>query len=367
MNQVSSTVPPRGDWPIGGMIEQQRPADKGLSPVCADLSRRVRGYLDQVADARARWLFHEQPPACGDGSSDAENVETLAWAVTCLTQIGSIDRLNAIGPAAVAAIEGFFDPQLELYQRAEDQYKPVGSWRLHNDSVCRDALRMLGATPRPWPRDDRLLEQMPWAPAADEDVHAWCKTRWRRGPRRATKELFQFLVLALGRHHVGPGDPWLADALAAYRFLEDKRDPRTGLIGMGDGVRCGDAMRGYRNMVINIHWPHGIDEPAWALPRLIDTTLATQRDDGLFDDGGMCANMDAVQLLVEYALRTGHRKDDVRSAIDRCTTAIVRDLSHPSGGIHFLHPQNAEPDHSLRLTNGTAFWLHTLRFAQAMH
>jgi hypothetical protein len=149
-------------------------------------------------------------------------------------------------------------------------------------------------------------------------------------------------------------------------FLESRRDPGTGLIGAGPGVRLGDAMRGYRNLVVNVHWPLALPEPADALPRMIDATLRCQRDDGLFDDGGMCANMDAVELLVEYTLRTGHRRRHVDAAVENCLDAIDRQLAHPTGGVRFLHPDTRTPAHALRLTNGLAFALKALRFAAAL-
>ena len=120
-------------------------------------------------------------------------------------------------------------------------------------------------------------------------------------------------------------------------------------------------MRGHRNLALGLLWPLGVAEPM--LERMIDSTLACQRPDGLFDDGSMCANMDAVHLLSEYGLRTGHRCAETVAANRRCVSAIFEKLSDSSGGFRYELDESPE---TARLTNGTAFVLHTLRYWQAI-
>ncbi|MFW5681620.1 MAG: hypothetical protein ACOC1G_01315 [Phycisphaeraceae bacterium] len=354
--------------PPGGLIAARVPEHLGLPDVRNDVHQRVLTFLDAVASPDHGYLFRENPdePSRSDASGGPSSIETLVWAITSLIHVRAADRLDAVRGPALAALDAFHDPDTGLYQPLADQHKPVGSWRLHNDAVCRIGITLLGEQPRPWPARLDLPRLFPWAPADDADVQAWCESRWAMGPRRATKEIFQFVALELGRRGTQPGEDLPSRAEQALDFLECRRDRDTGLIGIGPGIRVGDALRGYRNMVVNVHWPLALPEPEAALSRIIDATLSCQRNDGLFDDGGMCANMDAVELLVEYTLRTGDQRERVTNAVTKCLDAIDRDLAHPTGGVRFQHPSQDTPAHALRLTNGLAFALKSQRFAAAL-
>lgn len=163
-------------------------------------------------------------------------------------------------------------------------------------------------------------------------------------------------------------DQFDGTARAVVEFLEESRDPATGYISMGPDIAPGWGMRGHRNLVLAVHWRYGIPEPM--LPKLIDATLACQREDGLFDDGSMCANMDAVHLLAEYGLRTPHRKGDAIAAARRCVQAMFRLLAVPCGGYRYEFDECPEPLISgygrAKITNGTAFVIFTLRYWQAI-
>ena len=148
-------------------------------------------------------------------------------------------------------------------------------------------------------------------------------------------------------------------------YIESRRDPATGFIGTGSDVELGWAMRGHRNLALNLLWPLGVDEPG--VERMIDATLACQRPDGLFHDGGMCANMDAVHLLAEYGRRTAHRCAESIQSTQRCVAAMFRNLASPNGGFFFeLAERHATDPAEVHTTNGLAFALFTLHYWQAL-
>lgn len=338
--------------PQGGVLEQVVPETRGLANVSPSLRERVLCFLDQVrATDDAPWPFRENPSATG-----STTIETTAWALVCLQHVGAIDRIVALRSRVAIAIDRFYNADLGLYQDTDSQERGVtGRWRLHNDSVCRMALGIVGVAPRPFPCGAEHLRKFPWAVQPGEEFDAWLERCWAAGPRAGTKEIFQYLQLY--SQLVGLDDHFET----GVAFLESKRDPRTGYIGAGADVRLGWAMRGHRNLALGLFWRLGIPEPM--LERMIDSTLACQRADGLFDDGSMCANMDAVHLLAEYGLRTGYRHGEIISAARRCVAAIRDSLSVPCGGFKF---EIDESDAAGQFTNGLAFVLYTLRFWQAI-
>ncbi len=338
--------------PQGGFIEQALPESRGLAQISPALRERVLAFLDQVrAPDTAPWPFFENPRATG-----STTIETTTWALVCLQHVGATDLIAALKPRVATAIDRFYNSELGLYQDTDRQQpKLTGQWRLHNDSVCRMALGIIGVEPRPFPRGRQHLRQFPWAPQPGDDLDEWMNRCWATNPRDGAKEIFQYLHLYRQLEGV---DDHVRHGLA---FLESKRNPQTGFIGAGPGLEPGWVMRGHRNLALGLLWPLGVPEPM--LEQMIDSTLACQRTDGLFHDGSMCANMDAVHLLAEYSLRTPHRRAEIIIATRRCASAIFEKLSVPAGG--FRYELGESPD-SARFTNGTAFVLHTLRFWQAI-
>lgn len=361
---MSEALPTTPDVPPGGHVAARCPVENGLRNPPAWLREQIVSLIDRCAvdAADGPFLEHEHEPA---GPSAIRMIETVTWALVCLKHVHADDRLTTHRHAAAQAYDDFFNVKLRLYQSEEDQTKAVGSWRMHNDGVCRDGMRLIDVVPRPAPQGAHWLAKFPWAPDPRDPLDQWLEQTWSVGPRRGTKEIYQFLVLYRMLQRIESADDLDAMATRALTFLDEHRDPDTGFIGGGEGVRPGWAMRGHRNMVIALHWPLQLDEgPS---DRIIDATLACQRDDGHFDDGGMCANMDAIELLAEHGLRTGHRVEAIVAACRRCIAAIFRDLAHPGGGFHFEPPGCGFPEHRvMRLVNGAAFMMHTLRFWQAI-
>ena len=81
-----------------------------------------------------------------------------------------------------------------------------------------------------------------------------------------------------------------------------------------------------------------------------------------------CApNMDAVQLLAEYYLQTGHLGDEVLDAMQRAMAGITSHLLSPDGGVHFTLPGNdpATQEDTNYLMTGLGFAMESLRFCKS--
>lgn len=294
------------------------------------------------------------------------NIETTVWALSALRQVGAQDVIDGTRPRALAALRAAYNPDLGIYEPNETQAGGgPGTWRMHFDAVVRIGFELLDERPRPFPRGLEHMSALPWARDGENAWRPWLDRTWAEDPRAAAKAAFQYLWFYTryeGTNHVDDLDDRAQQVLA---YLESRRDPATGFIGMSSDVDLGWAMRGHRNLGLNLLWPLGVDEPA--IDRMIDATLACQRPDGLFHDGGMCANMDAVHLLAEYGRRTGHRRAETIQSTRRCVAAMFRHLASPSGGFFYdLTESHATDPADVHTTNGLAFALFTLNYWQAL-
>ena len=326
------------------------------------LRGRVVDYVASVEtppDASLPFQDNPQPGAPAD-------IETTVWALSALRQVGARDAIDLARPRALAALHAAYNPDLGIYEPSDTQTGGgPGTWRMHFDAVVRIGFELLGETPRPFPRGLHRLSALPWAPVGKDAWRPWLDQAWADDPRAAAKAAFQYLwfyTRLTGATHVDDLDDQARQVLA---YLESRRDPATGFIGMGPGVELGWAMRGHRNLALNLLWPLGVVEPG--VERMIDATLACRRPDGLFHDGGMCANMDAVHLLAEYGRRTDHRRAEAVQAARRCVAAMFRRLASPDGGFFYELAERdaADPAH-VHTTNGLAFALFTLHYWQAL-
>ena len=280
--------------------------------------------------------------------------------------MGAQDAIERVRPRALRALHAAYNPELGMYQPTATQIGGgPGTWRMHFDAVVRIGFELLDERPRPFPRGLKRLSALPWAPVDEDAWRPWLDRIWDEDPRAAAKAAFQYLwfyTRLAGATHVDDLDDQARRVLA---YLESRRDPATGFIGMGPDVDLGWAMRGHRNLALNLLWPLGVQEPA--VERLIDATLACRRPDDLFHDGGMCANMDAVHLLAEYARQTAHRRAEAIKSTRRCVAAMFRNLASPDGGFWFdLAERDATNPASIHTTNGLAFALFTLNYCQAL-
>ena len=294
------------------------------------------------------------------------DIETTVWALSALRQVGAQDAIDRVRPRALTALHAAFNPDLGIYEPTSTQIDGgPGTWRMHFDAVVRIGFELLDETPHPFPRGLRRLSLFPWAPVGKDAWRPWLDQAWAEDARAAAKAAFQYLwfyTRLAGRTCVEDLDD---QARQVLDYLEARRDPVTGFIGMGPDVDPGWAMRGHRNLALNLLWPLGVDEPG--VERMIDATLACQRPDGLFHDGGMCANMDAVHLLAEYGRCTAHRQTESIQSARRCVGAMFRRLASPDGGFWFELAERCAVDASnIHATNGLAFALYTLNYWQAL-
>ena len=294
------------------------------------------------------------------------DIETTVWALSALRQAGAEDAIDRARSRALAALHAAYNPDLGIYEPTATQIGGgLGTWRMHFDAVVRIGFELLDEIPRPFPRGLERLRKFPWAPVGKDAWRPWLDVAWATAPRAAAKAAFQYLwfyIRLTGCNHVDDLDDQARQVLA---YMESRRDPSTGFIGTGPDVELGWAMRGHRNLALNLLWPLGVDEPR--VERMIDATLACRRPDGLFHDGGMCANMDAVHLLAEYARRTVHRRAETVQSTRRCVHAMFRRLASPDGGFFFeLAERHATDPAHIHTTNGLAFALFTLNYWQAL-
>ncbi len=326
------------------------------------LRDRVVGYVASVEAQPNNLLPFRDNPQPGAPA----NIETTVWALAALRQVGAQDVIDGARSRALAALRAAHNPDLGIYEPNETQTGGgPGTWRMHFDAVVRIGFELLDEHPRPFPRGLERLSDLPWAPVGEDAWRPWLDHVWAEDPRAAAKAAFQYLwfyTRFAGTNHVNDLDDHARQVLA---YLESRRDPATGFIGMRPDVDLGWAMRGHRNLALNLLWPLGVDEPA--VERMIDATLACRRPDGLFHDGGMCANMDAVHLLAEYGRRTGHRRAEATQSTRRCVAAMFRRLASSDGGFYYeLTERQATDPAAIHTTNGLAFALFTLHYWQAL-
>ncbi len=305
--------------------------------------------------------FRENPQA---GAST--DIETTVWALVALRQVGAEDVIERARPRALAALHAAFNPELGIYEPTATQIGGgPGTWRMHFDAVVRIGYELLNEPARPFPRGLDRLSELPWAPVGKDAWRPWLDQAWAEDPRSAAKAAFQYLwfyTRFAGCDGVDDLDDQGRQVLA---YMEARRDRATGFIGMGPDVDLGWAMRGHRNLALNLLWPLGVDEPE--IERMIDATLACRRPDGLFHDGGMCANMDAVHLLAEYGRRTEHRRAEAIESTRRCVAAMFGRLASPDGGFWYeLAERDATDPAEIHTTNGLAFALFSLHYWQAL-
>lgn len=348
--------------PCGGFVERVMPLADGLHDPPLWLCDRVATYIESVTASTASG----EPFREGQQQGTLSGVETTVWALAALHHVRADAVVTGMRDRILVSLNAAFNHELELYEPTKNQEPGgVGRWRLHNDAVVRLGFELLGKQARGFPQGRERLQLFPWAPQGERSLDGWLEQVWSGDTRAAAKETFQYLWLYTGL--AGIQTFWQLDSTSrrVLAFLESRRDAGSGFIGMECGTDLGWAMRGHRNLALNLLWSLGIGEP-W-LTRMIDATLACQRSDDLFHDGGMCANMDAVHLLAEYGHRTSYRQRGVRDAVRRCVRAVVDRLAATGGGYHFELSDAEESDSSnSRTTNGLAFVMFTLRYLQAM-
>ena len=351
------------DDTTGGVLEppltSQATGLQSPPPWLRDQVVRYVAAVETPANDPLPFRDNPQPGAPAD-------IETTVWALAALRQVGAQEAIERARPRALGALHAAYNPELGMYQPTATQIGGgPGTWRMHVDAVVRIGFELLDESPRPFPRGLERLSDFPWAPVGEGAWRPWLDRAWADDPRAAAKAGFQYLWFYTRLTGCDRVDDLEDQARQVLAYMESRRDPATGFIGMRPAVELGWAMRGHRNLALNLLWPLGVREPG--VERMIDATLACQRPDGLFHDGGMCANMDAVHLLAEYGRRSPHRRAESVQSTRRCIAAMFRWLSSPDGGFWYeLGEDDATDAADIHTTNGLAFALFTLNYWQAL-
>lgn len=180
-----------------------------------------------------------------------------------------------------------------------------------------------------------------------------------------------YSLMQFARDHMGETRAEAAVATIAEWLLKTQ-NPATGLWhtrSLGTPAEANDAIRGAYHYYLMFEYD-GIDVPHQGAA--IDVILATQNAWGAFEEedrpAGACEDMDALDPLLRFARRTGHRADDVRRAAYRafvwlcaCRNADGGSMSLPEHGCSYGgHPATtSRPGES----NLFATWFRTLTMA----
>ncbi|MBN1555610.1 MAG: hypothetical protein JXA11_12765 [Phycisphaerae bacterium] len=355
---------PWTSMPRGGLLEEIRPQLQPLPGLDETFRRWVLQFLKTCYQADDQTATFRESAAI-----DAPfTARSLYCGLRMLAQLGDSDllrRVRADREKIRRTIDSYYNPELELYQGIDNHESTrVGAWRLHDGYLYLPrALKILNLPSQPIAQGLDKLPRFGWAPQMGDNLHTWMEHCISKNPRAGVKEITQYLAL----YRLLTGCDWDEYIETIFAYLISLRDETTGFIGRHDDP--GWAMRGHRNNILVFTlYPMGLQEPIGHQKKIIRSTLDLQRPDGLFHDGGMCANMDAIQMLAEYSLQSGEYRQEVRESIQRAMEAIFEHLAEPEGGAHYEYP---EPDNEGRLpapqlVTGLGFTMESLRFAQCL-
>ncbi len=350
--------------PPGSFIHWHSPIDAPLPGLPKSLRADMLNLLHSTYRPTADWPFRENP----DADSPA-NVETLTWAIWALKALGEDEWVTQLrqNQTLLDRIDTFYDQDRGFYCQTNSQRREdIGTtWRLHNDDVVRAGLRMLGVEARPFAKGLDKITRFPWAPQPGEPLEDWLENCWAACGAKEIVQYAQLLQRLTGQSLSEPIHQLI-------RFVLARRDTQTGYVGMlGERNLALDMCKHRNNIAHLLFKPLGLREPEpWQL-RVMETTFSLQNEDGLFGEGGMCFNLDAMELLVEYGIQTGRHHKRVVQTCRRAIRGMLNCLWVPGGGICLERepvPANADTKGygEARVVNGTAFFLETIRIWQAL-
>lgn len=116
-----------------------------------------------------------------------------------------------------------------------------------------------------------------------------------------------------------------------FDWLDDHQNPETGYWDLNQGASLLNAMAGAFHFCFLYFY---LGRPVNYAERIIDSTLALQQCDGLFDPrggGSACLDLDAIDLLVKLSMLTEYRAEDIKTALAYAFEAILRN-QNPDGG-----------------------------------
>lgn len=114
-------------------------------------------------------------------------------------------------------------------------------------------------------------------------------------------------------------------------WLDEYQNPKTGYWDLNRGASLLNAMAGAFHLYFFYFY---LGRPVNYPERIIDSTLALQEPDGLFDQRGggrACLDMDAIDILVKFSLLTEHRVTEIKEALRHAFEAILMN-QNPDGG-----------------------------------
>ena len=214
----------------------------GLHNPPAWLRQRVVGYVARVEAQPVDPLPFRDNPQPGAPA----DIETTVWALSALRQVGAEDVIDRARPRALAALQAAFNPDLGIYEPTSTQIGGgPGAWRMHFDAVVRIGFELLDEQPASLPKRPPSPVRLPLGARRPGrlDVPGWMPGLGRGPTRRRQGRVSVPLVLHSPRpaaNHVDDLDDQAQQVLA---YLESRRDPATGFIGMGPerGTRLGHA------------------------------------------------------------------------------------------------------------------------------
>ena len=288
---------------------------------------------------------------------------SIMCALRILGQLDAADMLNNDREKLHRQLESYYDNVRKVYTGLDNHSKDAfGAWRFHDGILyIRNSLEFLGFKSKPFPEGLKHLSSFSWAPQHNNELEAWfdncCK---QTNNRTGIKQLSQYLCLYRNLMRTDMDE----HIRRIFKLFASKRDRDTGYIGVDDDI--GWAMRGHRNNIMLFTlMAMGLREPLKWQVKVMETTLALQDKNGLFHDGSMCANMDAIHILAEYYLQTGLYGNEVLTAVRKAISGMLNILRHPDGGFYFDIQQkqdNQELNNNCWLMSGAGFFMESVRY-----
>jgi hypothetical protein len=235
----------------------------------------------------------------------------------------------------IEAILGTQDPQTGFFIGPEfTNWRPSAGTKHNFEYLCSHltcavlpALELYGVVPRfPLRFAHRFLDT--------KYLKQWLAKRdWTDAWLEGNYLLFvlQTLTYLRDRENI----PEANDSLQTiFRWLDVQIDSRTGLWGTNGYCLPHTALYGGYHQLLAYYYEN---QPLLYRERLIDTVLRIQHPDGGFSlagGGGVCEDVDAVDVLVNMYKQVNYKRSHIRLALRRCLKHTLR-MQNPDGGFPY--------------------------------
>jgi hypothetical protein len=330
----------------------------------------ILGWLEKIRHTEEGWgLFKYNISALRPYSSESSGV-----AVTILDQLDALKDIDDEKKRqAVKTIQSWQDEKTGLFidplVKESDWVEGWGNhswdhiWK-HNTGVSESALKLLGASPL-YKRSEEVWTRFEDAASARGYVLGldWSNP-WRVGEHLATA--IQAYVDSRGLSGAEVDDV----LEAAFSTYEEKvLDRATGVPSLSFGCPPFRAMAGAFKMLFG-YKACGRKYPY--TKEAIDSTLALQRPDGAFDEGGACINWDSLCVMKAFSdeIDNSYRFDDIKQAGLKLEQRIRTVYSKPDGAYSFCATKCLEVHNSIKVSEpkpesdvlGTGMYLEVFRY-----